>query len=103
MDDLQRWSDDKVSIKRRTPLPANLQIKIKSPPQQAWGAKTRRAIDIIKDELNVRYQGVHAPVDKSTKKTLEQTARKTVQIATKVKYPKTFEQKYKTVDGKTLT
>ena len=30
-------------------------------------------------------------------------ARKTIRLATKVKDPKTFEQKYKTIDGKTFT
>ena len=30
-------------------------------------------------------------------------ARKTIRLATKVKNPKTFEQKYKTIDGKILT
>ena len=42
-------------------------------------------------------------VDKNIEKRIEKVARKTIRLATKVKSPKTFEQKYKTIDGKILT
>ena len=42
-------------------------------------------------------------VDKNTKKRIDQVARKTIRIATKVKDPRTFEQKYKNIDGEILT
>ena len=42
-------------------------------------------------------------VDKNIQKRIEQVARKTIWLATKVQNSKTFEQKYKTIDGKILT
>ena len=67
MHDLQRWSEDESSVKRRSPLPTNLQGTSKSPPQQTPGAQSKRTIEIIKDKLNVRYKGIQAPIDKNTK------------------------------------
>ena len=46
---------------------------------------------------------IQRTIDAHTKKRIEQVTRKTIRIATKVKNPKTFEQRYKTVDGKILT
>ena len=72
-------------------------------PQKDTGAKSK-AIEIVKNKLNVRYKGLQTTVDKNTKKRIAQkVARKTIRIATKVKDPRTFEQKYKTIDGKILT
>ena len=48
-----------------------------------------------------RFKGTQ-PVDLKTKK-IKQVSRKAIKLATKVKDPKTFEQKYKTVDEKLLT
>ena len=42
-------------------------------------------------------------VDKNIEKRIEQVARKTILLATKVKNPKTFEQKFKSIYGKILT
>ena len=41
-------------------------------------------------------------METNIKRHIQQVARKTVRLATKVKDPKTFEQKYKTIDGKIL-
>ena len=66
------------------------------------GAQSK-SIELAKNKLNVRYKGVQRTIDKIMKKRKEQVARKTIRLATKVKNPKTFEQKYKTIDGKILT
>ena len=47
-------------------------------------------------------QGSTRTIDKNIEKRIEQVARKLIRLATKVKNPKTFEQKYKTIDGKIL-
>ena len=79
-------------------MPKKLQ-KANSPTQQKTGAGPK-VIEFAKDKLNVRYKGVQKTIDANTRKRIEQVARKTIRIATKVKNPKTFEQRYKTVDGK---
>ena len=100
--DLQRWSEDEVKItekgKTSSQLPKKLQMP-KSPRQQIIGAR-HKVIELAKDKLN---KGIQRTIDPHTKKRIEQVARKTIRIATKVKNPKTFEQKYKTVDEKCLT
>ena len=105
MHDLQRWSEDEVTVKKKgnlnTQLPKNLELP-KSPTQQTTGAR-HKVIELAKDKLNVRYKGIQTTIDPHTKKKIEQVVRKTIRIATKVKSPKIFEQKYKTVDGKILT
>ena len=65
--------------------------------------KTRKAVALEKERLNLRCKGIHHQTDPFLKKKVEQVARETVRLATKVKDPKTFEQKYKTIDGKILT
>ena len=83
-----------MSIKRRTTLPTSLQVTNKSPSQKASGANTKRATEKIKDKLNIRYKNIQTSIDENTKKKrLKKVARKTIRIATKVKDPKTFEQK----------
>ena len=102
--DLQRWSEDKVNINKREQklqMPRNL-TNSDLLTQKDTGAKSK-AIEIVKDKLNVRYKGIQGMVDKNTKKRIDQVARKTVRIATKLKDPRTFEQKYKTIHGKNLT
>ena len=67
MHDLQRWSEDKVSINRREPklqFPRNL-TNTDLPTQQDTGAKSK-AIELVKDKLNVRYKGIPTPIDKNT-------------------------------------
>ena len=67
------------------------------------GAQSKRFIEICKAKLNTRYKRLQAPIDRNIEKRLDQVARKTIRVATKVKDPKLFEQKYKTVDGEVLT
>ena len=105
MHDLQRWSEDEVSIKEKgktsPQMPKRLQ-KSNSTPKQKTGVGPK-VIELAKDKLNLRYEMVQRTIDAHTKKRIEQVGRKTIRIATKVKKPKTFEQRYKTVDGKLLT
>ena len=53
-------------------------------------------------ETDYRYKGIQTLTDKNVSKHLEQVARKTIRVATKLKDPKTFHQKYKTINGKSL-
>ena len=97
--DLQRWSEDEVCIKKKN-VRSNILKNIEntnSPTQLTSGAKSK-VIDIAKDKLKVRYNGVQTTVNKKKEKRIEQIARKTIRIATKAKDPKTFEQKNKTID-----
>ena len=74
--DLQRWSEDEVNINQRDPklqMPRNL-TNSDLPTQKDTGAKSK-AIEIVKDKLNVRYKGIQATVDKNTKKRIDQVAR----------------------------
>ena len=64
--------------------------------------KTRYSLSKGKKALNLRYKGTQNQVDTNIKRHIQQVARKTVRLSTKVKDPKTFEQKYKTIDGKIL-
>ena len=82
-------------------MPRNFKIA-NSPTQQNTGANSK-VKEILKDRLNVRYKRIKLTVDKNTKKRIDQVARKTIRLAMKVKDPKSFEQKYKTLDGKVLT
>ena len=66
------------------------------------GVRTRYSIANKKEALNLRYNGTQKQVDTNIKKPIQQVAQKTVGIATKVKDPKTFEQAYKTIDGRIL-
>ena len=109
MHDLQHWKEDEVSIKKQKPLPKTahhtLPRKLQnaySPKQQETGA-TSKSIELAKNKLNVRCKGIQKTINKNTEKRRDQVARKIIRLATKVKNPKTFEQKYKTVEGKILT
>ena len=104
MNDLQRWLEDEVSInKRESKLQMSRNLKNTTfPTQQDTGAKSK-AIEIVKDELNVRYKGIQTTIDKNTEKRIDQVARKIIRIATKFEDPRPFEQKYQTIDGKILT
>ena len=68
--DLQRWSEDEVTVKKRrklnTQLPKNLQLP-KSPIQQTTGAR-HKVIELAKDQLNVGYKGIQTTIDPHTKK-----------------------------------
>ena len=93
MHDLQRWIEDEVSVKEKgktsPQMPKKLQ-KANSPTQEKTGAGPK-VIELAKDKLNVRYKGVQKTIDAHTRKRIEQVARKTIRIATKVKNPKNFE------------
>ena len=83
--DLQRWSEDDVTIKEKGKTSAHLPKKLqmpKSPTQQIIGAR-HKVIDLAKDKLNVRYKGLQRTIDPHTKKRIEQVARKSIRIATK--------------------
>ena len=82
-------------------LPWTLQ-NMHSPTQLETGAHFE-TIELAKNKLNVRYKKVQRTIDKNTEKRIEQVARKTIRLATKVKGPKIFEQKYKTIEGKIFT
>ena len=90
---------DEVSIdkgQRPQPQPSTAS----ETPNQTPGAKYKRNIAINNDKLSNRYKGIQTLTDKNVSKRLEQVVRKTVRVATKVKDPKTFQQKYKTIYGK---
>ena len=93
MHDLQKWSEDEVSIKEKgktsPQMPKKLQ-KLNSTTQQETGASPK-VIKLAKDKLNIIYKGVQRTIYTHTKKCIEQVARKTIRIATKLKNPKTFD------------
>ena len=103
--DLQMWSEDELCIKRRIPehIFAEKNGIVENQPHVTTGVKTRKAVALEKERLNLRYKGIQQQTDPVIKRKVEQVARKTIRLATKVKDPKTFEQKYKTIDGKILT
>ena len=103
--DIQRWSEDEVNTNKRDQklqMPPDLTNSDLTTQQKDTGAKSK-ATEIVKNRLNVKYKGLQTMVHKNTKKRIDQVARKKIIIATKVKDPRTFEQKYKTIDGKILT
>ena len=55
-----------------------------SPTQLETGAHSR-PIELAKTKLNIRYKGVQRTIDKNIEKRIEQVARKTIRLATKVK------------------
>ena len=93
MHDLQNWSDDEVSINQRQQLQSQPSTATKT-PNQTPDAKCKRSIAINIDRVNNRYKGIQTLTDKNVSKRLEQVARKTIRVATKVKDPKTFQQRY---------
>ena len=68
MHDLQRWSKDEMSVKRRSQMPTDIQGTSKTPTQQTPGAQSKGAIGLSKDKLNIRYKELQAQTDKNTKK-----------------------------------
>ena len=83
MNDLQQWSEDEVSIKRRTILLTRIQVTNKSHPQLA----SKRVTEIIKEKLSIKYERMQTPIDKKIKKSSEQVARNKIRLTTKVKKP----------------
>ena len=74
--ELQLWSEDEVSIKRRTTQPTSIQVTNKSPSQQVSGAKTKRATEKFRDKLNIRYKDIQTSLDKNIKKTFRERSEK---------------------------
>ena len=103
MHDLQQWSEDEVSVNRRSQIAPKTPGTIKPTTQLTSGAQSNRVIDISKDNLNTRNKRIQAPIDRNIKKRLDQVARKTIRVATKMKDRKIFDQKHKTIDRKILT
>ena len=60
-------------------------------PHITTGVKTRKAVALEKEILNLRYKGIQQQTDPIIKKKVEQVARKTIRLATKVKDPTNFE------------
>ena len=101
---LQKRSEDEITTKRRIPEPTIVkQPSFLDNLQQSSAGETRQALALEKKKkLNSRYKGIQQPINPNIRKKIEQVARKTVRLATKVKKPNTFEQKYKMIDGKIL-
>ena len=98
MHDLQKWSEDEVTIRRRTPESTVIQTPTNTANQQPQTTcvKNRQVLAIEKEKLNVRYKSVRqALVEPNIAKRIEQVATKTINLATKVYDPKMFEQRYK--------
>ena len=83
---LQCWSENEVNVKQK-PL-QNLPEPTNSEIQKETGASS-----------NQSQTGV-TQVEINTRKKKQQVARKSIRLTTKVKDPKTFEQKFKTIDKK---
>ena len=68
--DLQKWSEDKVTIKRRNPEPALVKHTpvIDNNLRPNTGVKTGRTLDIEKEKLNVRSKGIQQQVEPKMKK-----------------------------------
>ena len=97
-----------MSIKKQEPLPRTAHQLLPrtlqnahSPKQQETGT-TSKSIDLAKNKLNVRRKGIQRTINKNTEKRKNQVAGKTIRLPTRVKDPKTFEQKHKTVEGEIL-
>ena len=57
MQDLQQWSEDEVSVNRRSRIQPKTQETSKPSTQLTSGAQSKRIIEISKDKLNTRYKG----------------------------------------------
>ena len=70
MHDLQRWSEYEVNIKHRIPEPivAKDTGTVDNRPPTSTGVKTRRALALEKEKLNLRYKGIHHQTDQNIKK-----------------------------------
>ena len=79
MHDLQRWCEDELSIKRRIPEPiaAENTGSVDNKPHTNAGVKTKIALALEKERLNLRYKGIHHQTGQIMKKKIKQVARKT--------------------------
>ena len=103
--ELQKWSGDEITIKHRIHEPTIFKQSstLNNSQRSSAGVKARRALALEKDILNLRSEWIQQKINPNIRKKIEQVARKTVRLATKVKEPNTFEQKHKKIDGKILT
>ena len=96
MHDLRRWSEDKVQIQKKGSPPKVTQKSLPrtltnthSPTQPETGAYSK-PIELAKNNFIIRYKGVQRTIDKNTEKRIEQVARKTIRLATKLKNSKSL-------------
>ena len=61
--------------------------------KSSLGVRTNHSLAKEREDLNLRNKGTQKQMDTNIKKHIQLVARKTVRLATKVKDPKTFEQK----------
>ena len=87
--DLQKWSVDEVIINYKIlePIIAKNPGTADNRHQTSTGVKTRRALALEKEKLNIKYKRMHQQIDIKIKKKIEQEEKKTVRPATKVKDP----------------
>ena len=91
--ELQKGSGDEITIK---PTIVKQSSTLDNPQRSS-------ALALEKEKLNLRSKGIQQKINPNIRKKIEQVARKTVRLATKVKEPNIFEQKHKKIDGKILT
>ena len=93
--ELQKWSEDEITFKHGILEPTFVkQFSTLDDPQRSSAAvKTRRALALEKEKLNLRSKGIQQQINPCKRKKFEKIARKTVRLATKVKEPSTFETK----------
>ena len=70
--------------------------------QSKAGLRTRFSLAREEESLDSNFEGIESQVDTNTRKKKQRVPRKTIRLATKVKDPKTIDQKYKTIDGTIL-
>ena len=63
MHDLQQWSDDEVSVNRRSQMTTKAPGTSKPTTQLTPGAQSKR----ITDKLNTSHKRIQAPIDRNTK------------------------------------
>ena len=78
MHDLHCWSVSEVNVKKKHCRIGNI-IK-----QRKTGVRIRSSLASEKEALNSRLKGTLTEVDSNTRKKIQQVARKTIKLATKV-------------------
>ena len=90
---MQQLPEDEASINQRQQLHWKPTAADKT-SKLTTGAKHKRNVEINIDKLiNNMYIGIQTSIDKNINKRLEQVARKTIRVATKLKDPKTLQKK----------
>ena len=90
--DLEKWSEDELCVKLRIaePIVAENNGIVDNQPHVTTGVKTRKTVALEKERLNLRYKGIQQQTGPIIKEKVEQVARKTIRLATKVNDPKNF-------------